>query len=183
LHNFKALALVEAFFLAHAHHGAGVGAIASAAERHLVEDGGAIHEPTYAAHIGPAQGGVVENAAVLGFARVEVGQHLVARGAQRFGGAVEVEAVARLVLYLSQQDGLALERGRPRYPVAFGQHAHQLGVRVLRNLPDERFAVRFGHPVLGLDADVGVDAGLKLFFGSEVLGERFHKRTTNTNKC
>jgi hypothetical protein len=34
-------------------------------------------------------------------------------------------------------------------------------MRVLRDLPDQRAAIRLGHPVLGLDELVGGDAGLE----------------------
>ncbi len=69
--------------------------------------------------------------------------------------------MAGLVLHLGQQDRLALERRRPADPVALGQHAHHLGMRVLRNLPQQRLAIRRGHPVLRLDLVVGRDAGIE----------------------
>ena len=85
-------------------------------------------------------------------------QHLVAAGAQRLGGGVKVEAVAALVLHLGDQDGLALEARRARDPVALGQHADDLAVRVLADLAHQRPPVGVRHPVLRLDAAVGVDA-------------------------
>ena len=77
--------------------------------------------------------------------------------------------MAGLVLHLGHQDRLALQRRRARDPVALGQHADDLGMRVLRNLPDQRLAVRLRHPVLRLDLDVGVDPLLKRAF----LGRHF----------
>jgi hypothetical protein len=65
--------------------------------------------------------------------------------------------MAAFVLHLGHQDRLALERRRTRDPVAFRQHADDLGVRVLRDLADQRFPIRIGHRVLRLDLDVGVD--------------------------
>ena len=69
--------------------------------------------------------------------------------------------MAAFVLDLGHQDRLALQRRRAGDPVALGQHADDLRMRVLRYLPDQRFAVGLGHPVLGLDLDVGVDARLE----------------------
>src|SRR6185437_3253240 len=48
-----------------------------------------------------------------------------------------------------------------RYPVAFRQHPDDFRMRMLLNLPDQRAPVRLGHPVLRLDLDVSVDAGLE----------------------
>ncbi len=66
-----------------------------------------------------------------------------------------------LVLDFRKQDGLALQRRRPRQPVAFGLHAYDLGVRMLRYLPDEGAAVGLGHPVFRLDLLFGVDSSLE----------------------
>jgi hypothetical protein len=59
--------------------------------------------------------------------------------------------VARLVLHLRQQDRLATKRRCAADPVALGLHSDDLGVRVLRDLPDQRAAVLLRHPVAGLD--------------------------------
>ena len=159
-----ALALVEGFLLTDAHHGARVRAVGAAAQRDLVDDGGAVDQPADHADVGPAERGVIEDAGVLRAAGVQVVDQVVARHAQGFRGAVQVEPVAGLVLDLGQQDGLALERRRAGDPVAFGQHAHDFGVRVLGNLAHEGLAVGLRHPVLGLDADAVVDAALKRLF-------------------
>ena len=111
--------------------------------------------------VGPVQRGVVEDRAVFGFAAVQVGQHLVAPGAQGFGGAVQVQAVAAFVLHLGNQNRLAFQAGRAADPVAFGQHADDFAVRVLADLAHQGFAVGLGHPVLRLDLAVGIDAGVK----------------------
>ncbi|SPC10622.1 hypothetical protein CO2235_10007 [Cupriavidus oxalaticus] len=88
----------------------------------------------------------------------------VARGIERFGRGVQVQAVAAFVLHLGQQDRLALEGRRAADPVALGQHADDLGVRVLGNLPYQCLAVGRRHPVLRLDLAVGshtrVESGL-----------------------
>ena len=60
----SALALVEGFLLADAHHGAGRRAVGAAAERHLVHDRGAIDQPADHADVGPGQGRVIEDRAV-----------------------------------------------------------------------------------------------------------------------
>jgi hypothetical protein len=65
--------------------------------------------------------------------------------------------VAGLVLDLRQQDRLALERRGAADPVALGLHADDLGVGVLRDLPDQRLPVGVGHPVPRLDLPVGLD--------------------------
>jgi hypothetical protein len=48
-----------------------------------------------------------------------------------------------------------------RDPVAFGQHADDLAVRVLADLAHQGLAVGLGHPVLRFDAAVGGDAGIE----------------------
>ena len=96
--------------------------------------------------------------------------HLVARGAERLGRRVQVQAVAALVLDLRQQDRLALEARCPRDPVALGQHADHLGVRVLGDLADQGAPVGVRHPVLRLDLAVGGDQGLEARIGLEVGG-------------
>src|SRR6516164_6550259 len=85
--------------------------------------------------------------------------------AERLGGRVQVQAMARLVLDLGDQDGLAAQAGRPTDPVALGLHADDLGVGVLGDLPDERLAVRVRHPVPGLDALVGRDELVETLLG------------------
>src|SRR5207253_1045169 len=82
--------------------------------------------------------------------------------AERLGGGVEIEPVAAFVLRLGEQRGLAAQRWRTRDPVAFGQHADDFGMRMLGNLPRQRLAVGRRHPVVRLDALLGIDARLKL---------------------
>ena len=160
-HDVVALALVEALLLADADHGAGVGTVGAALQRHLVHDRRAVDQPADGTHVGPGQRRVVEDARILGLAAVELLQQLVAGHAQGLGGAVEVEAVAGLVLHLGEQDRLALQGRRAGDPVALGQLADDLGMRVLRDLPDQGLAIGLGHPLLGLDLDVGVDPVLE----------------------
>src|SRR6185312_6914070 len=50
--DVEALALVEALLLADPNHGASVGSVGAAAERDLVHDGGAVHQPSDGADIG-----------------------------------------------------------------------------------------------------------------------------------
>ncbi|MNV71670.1 hypothetical protein D3C71_1647050 [compost metagenome] len=97
-------------------------------------------------------------------------QHLVARAAQRLGRRIQVQAVAALVLHLGQQDGLALERGRTGYPVAFRQHADDFRMRMLADLAQQRLAVVLGHPVLGLDEFSGVDARVERALALHLFG-------------
>jgi len=152
---------VEALFFADAHHGAGIGTVAGAAEHHLVHDGGTIHQPADGTDVGPAQGGVVEDAAVLRFPREELLNEFVAADAQRFARAVQVEPMAALVLHLGQQDGFAPQARRAGDPVALGEHAHHFAVRMLADLAHQGLAVLLRHPVLRLDLQVGVDLGLE----------------------
>ncbi|MNT56195.1 hypothetical protein D3C72_1934780 [compost metagenome] len=151
--DFVALALVEALFLADAHHGPGVGAVGGALQHHLVDDRRAIHQPAHRAHVGPVQRRVIEDARILGLAAVQLGDFFIAVGAQGFHGAVQVQAVAGFVLDLGHQLQFAFERWRAGDPVAFGQHADDFGVGVLGNLPDQGLAVGIWHPVLGFDLD------------------------------
>src|SRR5262249_54539840 len=77
------------------------------------------------------------------------------------GGGIEVEPVTGLVLHLGEQARLAPETGRAREPVAFRLHADDLGMGVLRDLADEGAPIPFGHPVVGLDLELGVNLGLE----------------------
>ena len=79
--------------------------------------------------------------------------------------------MACLVLHLRHQDCLALQRWRARDPVAFRQHADDLRMGVLLDLPNERAAVSVGHLIFRLDLDVGVNARLeRLFVGRHFVG-------------
>ena len=162
--DLEALPLVERLLLADPHHRPGVRAVGAAADRHLVDDRGAVDQPADRAHVGPGQRRVVEDRGVLLPAGVQQVEQLVAVDAERLGGGVEVEPVAGLVLHLGHQDRLAAQAGRPGDPVALGLHADDLGVRVLGDLADQRLAVALGHPVARLDPLVGgdqrVEAGL-----------------------
>ena len=170
-HDGVALALVEALLLADADHRAGVGAEGGALQRHLVHDRGAVDQPADRAHVGPGQGGVVEDRGILHLAAEEPLGEVVAGDAEGLGGAVEIEAVAGLVLHLGEEDGLALQRGRAGDPVALGELADDLGMGVLADLADQRLAVALGHPLLGLDLLVAVDALLEgALLGRHLLG-------------
>jgi hypothetical protein len=95
----------------------------------------------------------------------------VAAHAERLDGAVEIEPMPRLVLHLGEQDRLALQRRRPRDPVALGKLADDLGMRVLADLADQRLAIALGHPLLGLDLLAPVDALLEgALLGRHLLG-------------
>src|SRR6202035_118273 len=91
----------------------------------------------------------------------ELLDHLFAGDAKWLGGGVEIEAVSALVLDVGEERRLAPEARRPGDPVALGQHADDLAVRVLRDLADEGAPVGIGHPVVGLDLLLGVDARVK----------------------
>ena len=79
-----------------------------------------------------------------------------------------------LVLHLRHQDRLAAQAGRPGDPVALGLHPDDLGVRVLRDLPDEVLAVGVRHRVPRLDPTVGVDDPLEVVepLGTGLAGGR-----------
>ena len=162
--DLEALPLVERLLLADADHRAGVRPVGAAADRHLVDDRGAVDEPADRAHVGPGEGRVVEDRGVLLPAGVQQVEQLGAVDAEGLGGGVEVEPVAGLVLDLGHQDRLAAQAGRAGDPVALGLHPDDLGVRVLGDLPDQRLAVALGHPVPRLDplvaGDQGVEPGL-----------------------
>ena len=135
--DLEALALVEGLLLADPDHGAGVGAVGAAAQRHLVDDRGAVDQPADRADVGPGQRRVVEDRGVLLPAGVQLVEQVGAVDAERLGGGVQVEAVAGLVLHLGHQDRLAAQARRPADPVALGLHADDLGVRVLGDLADQ----------------------------------------------
>ena len=69
--------------------------------------------------------------------------------------------MAALVLNLCDEHRFTTQGGRASNPVAFGQHSHDLGVGVLRDLPDQGLAIGIGHPVLGLDLLVRIHLGLE----------------------
>ena len=163
-HDVVALARMERFFLADADHGARIRAIRAAAQGNLVDDGGTVDQPADGAHVGPRQGGIVEDAGIFGFARVQGGQQVIARDAQGFRGAIQVQAMACFILDLRQQDRFAFQGRGARDPVTFRQLADDFRVRVLRNLADQGLAVGVRHPVLGLDLDAFVDARLESAF-------------------
>ena len=152
--QFVPLALVEGLLLADPHHRAGVRTVGAAAQRDLVGDRGAVHQPADRADVRPGQGGVVEDRGVSLAAGVQLVEQLVPAHAEGLGGAVEVQAVARLVLHLGHQDRLAAQRGRAGDPVGLRLHADDLGVGVLGHLADEGGPVGVRHPVARLDPGV-----------------------------
>src|SRR3546814_5054 len=103
-HDLVALALVEALLLADADHGAGIGTVAGALQRHLVHDRRAVDQPADRADIRPGERRIVEDGAVLGLARMQRLYHLLAAGAERLGRRIEIEAVPRLVLNLGRPE-------------------------------------------------------------------------------
>ena len=163
--DLEALPLVEALLLADPDHGARVGAVGAAAERHLVHDRGAVDEPADRAVVGPGQRRVVEDRGVLLLAVVQPVEQLGAVDAEGLRGAVEVEPVAGLVLHLRDEDRLAAQRRRAGDPVALGLHADDLRVGVLRDLADQGLAVLVGHRVARLDALVGRDERVEVVPG------------------
>ena len=80
-----------------------------------------------------------------------------------------IEPVAAFVLHLGEQRSLAAQRRCAGDPVALREHADDFGVGVLGNLPGQRLAVGRGHPVVRLDALVGIDAGLELSGTGNIL--------------
>ena len=163
-HDLVALALVEAFFLAHADHRAGIGAVAGALQRHLVHDRGAVDQPADRADVGPGQRRIIEDGAeYLALPLMQRLDHLLAAGAERLRRAIKVEAVPGLVLHLGEQDRLAPKRRRAADPIAFGKHADDLAMRMLADLPGQRPPIGLGHPILGLDELVRRDPRLERF--------------------
>src|SRR6185436_4633502 len=82
-HDLEALALMEALLLADADHRPGIGTEAAAAERDLVHDRRTVHQPADDADIGPGERRVVEDRGILGLAREQLVDHLLARDAER----------------------------------------------------------------------------------------------------
>ena len=84
--------------------------------------------------------------------RDQVVEHLLARLAEILGYAVDQLGVADLVLHLRRERELPLQRRRLEDPLALGQHAHQLAVRVHLDELDELLPVLLRQPVrrLGL---------------------------------
>lgn len=77
--------------------------------------------------------------------------------------------MAALVLHLGQQRGLAAQAGGAGQPAALRQLADDLAVGVLADLADQGAAVGVGHPVVGLDPVLRIDAGLELGHAAGVL--------------
>ncbi len=84
--------------------------------------------------VGPGRGRIVEDARVLGLARQQLIDQLIAADAQGLGGAVQIGAVAAFILHLGDQNGFAQQRRRASDPIALRQHADDLGMRVLGDL-------------------------------------------------
>ena len=161
-HDLKTLALMEGFLLADADHRARIGTVGTAAQRDLVHDRRAIDQPADGADVGPGQRRIIEDRGIFCLPRQHQVDQFFARGAERFGGGVEIKPVAAFVLHFGEQCRLAAQRRRARDPVAFGQHADDFGMRVLGDLPRQRLAIGCRHPVVRLDALLGIDARLKL---------------------
>ena len=148
------LSLVERLLLADTHHRPGIRPVGAAGQHHLVGDSRAIDQPADGADVGPAQCGVVEDRRVLVLPLVEQGLQLVAINAQRLGGRVQIEAVARLVLDLAPS-GSPCDEGRGDDPIPLRLHADDLGVGVLGDLADQGLPVVLRHPVGGFDLVLG----------------------------
>ena len=71
---------------------------------------------------------------------------------------------------------MRLSDGRTGDPVALRLHADDLGVRVLGDLPDQRLAVRLGHPVARLDLLVGRDDRVEVVLEVAVPRRQRHCR-------
>jgi hypothetical protein len=69
--------------------------------------------------------------------------------------------VSGFVLHLREQDGLAAQGRGTSDPVAFGLHADDLRVRMLRDLAHQGASVRLGHPVTRLDPVVACEGLLE----------------------
>src|SRR5262249_51738383 len=103
-HDLVALALVEALFLANAHHCASIRPVARPLQRYLVHDRRAVDEPADRANIRPGKRRVIENGRVLRLAGVQRFDHLLAARPERLRSTIEIQPVTGLVLYLREQD-------------------------------------------------------------------------------
>ena len=171
-HDVVALPLMKAFLPANPHHGSRIGTVGAAAQRNLIHDRRAVDQPADGADIGPGGRRVVEYARILGLTRQQLIDQLIAAHAESLGGAVQVGAVATLVLHLGDQNGLAQQGRRARDPISLRQHADDLGMGVLRDLANQRGAVSRGHPVLRLDLLFAIDARLEVPLARYIIGRR-----------
>jgi hypothetical protein len=74
-------------------------------------------------------------------------KHRLAINAKGLRRGIEVEAMPRLVLDFSHQNGLALQTGGSGDPVSLRLHTNNLGMSVLRDLTYEGLTIALGHPV------------------------------------
>src|ERR1039458_6875599 len=181
-HDVVALPLMKTFLSADAHHGPRIGAVGATAQRNLVHDRRAVDQPADGADIGPGRRRIVEYAGILGLARQQLVDQLIAADAESLGGAVQISAVAALVLYFGDQNGFAQQGGRARDPIPLRQHADNLGMGVLRDLADQGGAVSRRHPVLRLDLFFPLDACLEMPLPRHVISRRGRIRPLNIER-
>ena len=178
--GYESLALVKAFFFADFDHRPGIGPVGGPAQRHLVDDSRTIDQPADHADIRPAQRRVVKNGGVFHLPVEHLLIQVFPGAAKGFRGAIEIEPVSSLILYLSQQDRFAAQRRRAGDPVAFRQHTDDLRVRVLAYLPNQGLTVGIRHPVLRFDGRFLRDALVKALFFCHVITFMIPIFTTKT---
>ena len=160
-HDVETLALVERLFLANAYHRSAVRSVRGPLQRHLVHDRRPVDQPAHRPHVGPSQSRVVEDGGVFHPAVIQPFDQFVPAHAQRLGRAVKIKSVTGLVLNLGQQNRFPLKRRGSGDPIAFRQLTYNFRMSMLADLPDQRFAVTFRHPILRFDFFTRVDARLK----------------------
>src|SRR5947209_8773018 len=116
-------------------------------ERLLADDRRGVHEPGDDADVAPRLRRVMEDVVELRLSVDEVGEAALARLPEVLDDAVDELRVPDLVLHLRRQRELALERRRAEDPLALGEDAHELGVRVHLDELDEKPAVLVRQPV------------------------------------
>src|ERR1700678_3982825 len=105
---------METLLPAYPPHGTRVRTVGAAAQRNLIHDRSTVDQPADRADVGPGGRRIVEDTRVLGLARQELLDQLIAADAQGLCRAVQIGAVASLVLYLGDQNHLAQQRGGAR---------------------------------------------------------------------
>ena len=160
-HDLKALPLVKTLFFTDTDHRPGVRAVRTPAERYLIHDGRAVHQPADRADIRPREGRIIKDTGILRFPGKQISYQLIAADAQGFGGAIKIKTMAGFILDLGQQDRFPAQGRGPGDPVSLRQLTHDFRMRVLGNLADQGPALSFRHPIPRLDGVAGIDSGLE----------------------
>ena len=152
---------VDRFLPADLAHRPGVRRVRAVPQRLLGDDRGRIDEPGDHPDVGPADRRVVEDVVELRLAGEQVVEHRLARLAEVLGDPVQQLGVPDLVLDLGGQGELAAERRRSHQPLALGEDAHELGVRVHLDEAQDGGPILVGHRVGRFDLAAGHDVRLE----------------------